>query len=173
MAPNPRLQDQRLQELYDQLPQIDCAGLCHDSCGPIQMSIRERTRIEGLAGEPITCGFGPSCSMLTTERKCSVYTIRPLICRLWGLMRSMPCPYGCRPERVVEDDEAMALLVAAEEIGGSAANRERDMVRQLALQRRVLGEEEIRLRARQAARKLAVRPRLDGRHHAARSIFED
>ncbi len=115
--PNHRRQDRELDALYAQLPAIACQGLCHDSCGPIDMSVRERARIIERAG-PVTCGPGASCSMLTAQRRCGVYDIRPTICRLWGLMRALRCPYGCEPQRWLSDAEAVALIVEADRIGG-------------------------------------------------------
>jgi len=38
-----------------------------------------------------------------------------MICRLWGLTKSMACPFGCVPERWLTEDEAHALLAKAEE----------------------------------------------------------
>lgn len=120
MAPNPRRLDARLQsEVYDKIPAIDCQGLCHDSCGPIGLTVRERQRIERAAGKPLTCGAGASCSMLTPDRRCGVYDLRPLICRLWGVVETLPCPYGCRPERYLSAKEGMELTLLADKIGGS------------------------------------------------------
>lgn len=118
MAPNPRRQDEKLDALYAELPSIPCRGFCSDSCGPIQMSIRERERIERPHGK-VECGLGPSCSMLTPDRKCGVYDIRPLICRLWGLTESMQCPYGCKPDRLLTDEEGFDFLRRSIEIGGA------------------------------------------------------
>jgi Fe-S-cluster containining protein len=106
-----------MDALYAQLPSLACQGLCHDSCGPVDMSVRERARIIERAG-PVTCGPGASCSMLTAERRCGVYDIRPMICRLWGLLRGLRCPYGCEPERWLTDAEACAFIVGADRIGG-------------------------------------------------------
>lgn len=132
MAPNPRRQDERLQALYDTLPTIRCQGLCHDSCGPIDMSVRERVRIESAHG-PITCGAGASCSMLDEQRRCRAYDIRPLICRLWGIIDSMPCPYGCVPEpRYLTREEGFSLIAAADLIGGEPRGREALLRRQIA-----------------------------------------
>lgn len=172
MAPNPRRQDEQLQALYDEIPEIECAGYCHDSCGPIQTTVRERVRMEESAGRVLTCGIGPSCSMLTPERTCSVYSIRPLICRLWGVTRSMQCPYGCKPARLLEDDEAMMMFVRADSIGGTPVGRARDLERQLSEQVKALGEQETCLRVRNIMRQTAVRPSIDGRHKLSRSIFE-
>lgn len=117
--PNHRRQDRELDALYETLPKLECQGFCHDSCGPIEMSVREQARIVERARKPITCGKGASCSMLTEDRRCSVYEIRPMVCRLWGLVRSMACPYGCRPEGgLLSDAEGMRLLTEAMRLGG-------------------------------------------------------
>jgi Fe-S-cluster containining protein len=110
--------------------------------------------------------------MLTADRQCGVYEIRPLICRLWGLTRSMPCPYGCRPERVIEDDEAFLMIMRADRIGGLPSGREERIAQDIEKQMRWLGEEEMRRRARTIARHTIVRPSVDGRHKLAKSIFE-
>lgn len=123
MAPNPRRQDARLEAIYAQLPKMKCRGLCSDACGPIEMSVRERQRIEAQAGA-ITCGLGASCSMLTEDRRCSVYEIRPLICRIWGLTRTMRCHYGCRPERWLTEEEAARMIAEVDVVGGHPGGRE-------------------------------------------------
>jgi Fe-S-cluster containining protein len=118
--PNARKQDRQLDALYDSLPAMRCQGHCSDACGPIAMSVRERARIIERARAPVTCGAHATCSMLTPERRCSVYDIRPMICRLWGLVRSMKCPYGCRPEGGwLPDSEGIRLLAEADRIGES------------------------------------------------------
>ena len=54
-------------------------------------------------------------ALLNERGECSVHAIRPMICRLWGLTKSMACPFGCVPERWLTEDEAHALLAKAEE----------------------------------------------------------
>lgn len=116
--PNHRRQDRELDALYASLPKMECRGFCHDSCGPIDMSVRERARIEERAGA-ITCA-NQTCSMLTAERRCAVYELRPMVCRLWGLSKRMSCPYGCEPEGgFLSDREAIRAMLEAERIGGS------------------------------------------------------
>ena len=57
--------------------------------------------------------------MLTADRRCAVYEVRPMICRLWGLVERMPCPFGCRPEGgLLSDEEGARLLREANRIGG-------------------------------------------------------
>lgn len=167
MAPNPRRQDERLEALYATLPALACQGLCSDSCGPIEMSVRERDRIERAAGQKVTCGAGASCSMLTADRRCGVYDLRPLLCRMWGVVESLACPYGCVPEGGwLPDEDGYRLLVKADEIGG-AVNRDE-------LRRRVEGlralaalPTETRQRmARDVAQAVVARPSLAGRRGA-------
>lgn len=57
--------------------------------------------------------------MLTDEGRCSVYDVRPMVCRLWGLVPSMRCPYGCKPEGgYLSEREGMRMLLEANAIGG-------------------------------------------------------
>ena len=145
--PNPRKQDRELDALYATLPTMACQGYCHDSCGPIDPAVRETARIVERARKPLTCGEYATCSMLTPERKCGVYDIRPMICRLWGLVQSMPCPYGCRPEDgLLPDDEGVRLLVESERIGGSPKGDR--AVRMMTKMIAVLSNEELRTRGR-------------------------
>jgi hypothetical protein len=126
--PNHRRQDRELDALYATLPKLDCQGYCFDSCGPIETSIRERARIIERARKPLTCNKGADglCSMLTDDHRCSIYDIRPMICRLWGLIERMPCPYGCRPEGgLLDDREGLKLILEADRIGGKPGAEER------------------------------------------------
>jgi hypothetical protein len=161
MAPNPRRQDAKLQALYEQIPRIDCQGLCHDSCGPIETSIRERTRIEQESGKQLTCGVKASCTMLDKDRRCSVYAIRPMICRLWGVVESMPCPYGCKPERYLSDAESYRLIAEADLVGGDPGNRAERLTQRLLDE--VMGSPNFDQRAKDIARKVQTRPSLAGR----------
>ncbi|MDP4501036.1 YkgJ family cysteine cluster protein [Nonomuraea turcica] len=94
-----------LEALYVQVPDVGCKGLCQEACGPIDMHPYERARIRRAgvtiprpaeALERILAGEDYTCPALVDGR-CSVYEIRPLICRAWGASEAMPCPYGCRP----------------------------------------------------------------------------
>jgi uncharacterized protein len=87
-----------IDRIYARLPTIACRGKCQESCGPIYMSLR--------------------CPMLCRESgKCRVYDIRPVICRLWGLVESMLCPWGCRPARVLTDREGAVIIERVMRIG--------------------------------------------------------
>jgi Fe-S-cluster containining protein len=153
MSPTRSQMDTELQKLYDQIPAIpDCDGRCWTSCGPVGMSDRERQRIR-QAGVKITPAEQAMaridtfwCEALTSEKRCAVYELRPLSCRLWGAVEGMPCVYGCIPEGGrLSDAEGFRLVAESLRIGGgeqgfSATTEEiREIIEQEHM-RRALGE---------------------------------
>ncbi|WP_345485963.1 YkgJ family cysteine cluster protein, partial [Planotetraspora phitsanulokensis] len=118
--------DAQLQALYDQVPQPGCKGLCSDSCGPIGMNPRERQRIRerGVtiphhedALLQMAQGEDYSCPALK-DGQCSVYEVRPMLCRLWGAAEAMPCPHGCQPdEGLLSDTKGSVLLAQSLDVG--------------------------------------------------------
>ena len=69
-------------------------------------------------------GFDPyvdkkdgTCCLLNKENgECKVYNIRPMICRLWGLVEMMKCPHGCVPDKVLNNLLGFEFLFKADEI---------------------------------------------------------
>lgn len=119
--------DAALDELYTRIPKmLGCDGRCWISCGPADMSDRERARIRA-AGYRITPRAEAAmqaevywCEALTEDRRCAVYPLRPLICRIWGTSEDRKCPYGCVPDGgFLSAAKTDALLDEAERIGGS------------------------------------------------------
>jgi Fe-S-cluster containining protein len=119
-------QDQALQAIYDQIPALPaCDGRCWTTCGPIHMTTRERQRIRG-AGTRITPwqeavrqlpGFW--CEALSGDKRCQVYELRPVVCRLMGAVESLPCPYGCQPDPApLSDADGVRLLNEAALVSG-------------------------------------------------------
>ena len=107
-----------LEAIYRDLPTIACQGLCADSCGPIPLQDAEAARIEKRLRGPIP-PYRMRCPLLTLDGRCSVYGIRPLICRMWGVVESMPCVYGCKPDpRYLTNEEGYAILERAQAAGG-------------------------------------------------------
>lgn len=146
MAPNRR---RLLDALYAQVPGIDCRGLCWGSCGPIEMSSAERRRIAAAgydippATPEMLAGDRPIyCPALGAGRRCAVYDIRPMICRLWGVSVDMPCMHGCRPGRYLTREESMGLLAAASDAAGDpyvSAGVDKSPAQFMALMRSPLG----------------------------------
>lgn len=105
------------------LPKLHCKGLCHQSCGPIAMSRAEYNTLRDIVGEKLQCEFWGdmamvtnfdrttlACPLLTVDKRCSVYEHRPMLCRIWGMVKAMKCPFGCRPSRWLSDAECLELL---------------------------------------------------------------
>ncbi len=94
--------DQQLEELYKLVSDVHCKGFCQLECRALAIGAVEYVRIRervGLAALKVRDARDPCrCPLLTKDGKCSVYDIRPLICRQWGGIQSMPCPFGCRPD---------------------------------------------------------------------------
>ena len=60
------------------------------------------------------------CEALGPDGRCQAYELRPLICRLWGAVDWLPCPWGCKPDGGwLPNDVALRLLLEATELGGS------------------------------------------------------
>lgn len=53
-----------------------------------------------------------TCPSLTASGRCAVYSVRPMICRVWGLVREMACPWGCVPDRWLSGREVQRLLAS-------------------------------------------------------------
>ena len=99
-----------LERIYARIPKLACRRKCQESCGPILCHAAEWARMKAATLVPID-QLAPdlTCPALLNGA-CSVYSVRPLICRLWGVVRAMACPWGCEPERWLTDAEADALF---------------------------------------------------------------
>lgn len=117
-----------VEQIYNLVPHLDCKGKCQESCGPIDMSDREKAIIKEFCEKNNIPYF--DIPPLTVERyirdlaktdkelvcpflkddKCSIYSVRPLICRLWGTIEAMPCLWGCKPTRYLNNKEGHQLL---------------------------------------------------------------
>jgi uncharacterized protein len=98
-----------LGQIYADVPTVNCRGKCQECCGPIIPGDAEVARI--IARHGSAPNFLPNlrCDKLLWGR-CTIYADRPLICRLWGAVKKMRCPFGCTPKRFLSDREAHALM---------------------------------------------------------------
>jgi Fe-S-cluster containining protein len=113
----------KLEAIYKKIPTIDCKGLCHGGCTIIVASKIERKRARArlhtdVFKDPkdvkkiisnIDTGNIPDCKALK-DKKCTIYNMRPAICRFYGVVEGMTCYFGCKPERLLTDREAGAIL---------------------------------------------------------------
>lgn len=119
---------QALDAIYRRIPEIACQRKCQEACGPILMSAAEWQRIKEHG--PVPRMVGMSCPILVNNNSaCGRYTLRPAICRLWGAVKRMRCPWGCKPKRWLSDDEAGEILVAVQRLSNhEIAGPARDLV---------------------------------------------
>lgn len=92
--------DKSLASIYASLPKLDCKGLCAADCCKVarMIPIEGEHLIEKYGRIPLPTEDNFNCSELTADKRCGIYEDRPLICRLWGMTKSMRCPHGCVPE---------------------------------------------------------------------------
>jgi len=112
----------KLEAIYKKIPDIDCKGLCYESCTIVPAAKIEIKRAKSRMGgknpfNPIAAIKGlqekvphvPSCAALK-DKKCSIYTARPAICRLYGVADGLDCPFGCQPKKKISKQEAYAIV---------------------------------------------------------------
>lgn len=116
-----------LRELYRRVPKVNCKRLCGHACRTlIDMSAVERERIETYTGQRLPewmhTVHNRVCPLLTPKGGCSVYGLRPMVCRVWGATDSpgMACPHGCTVEgEPLSSTEMQNLMLEALRVGGS------------------------------------------------------
>ncbi|MNG07205.1 Flagellin N-methylase [compost metagenome] len=92
---------QKIRTLRQQIPSFECVPGCHDCCGPVTTSTEEMSRLprktraeQDAAMDELNCvHLGPN--------GCTVYDERPLICRLFGTTKTLPCPNGRGPVELI------------------------------------------------------------------------
>jgi Fe-S-cluster containining protein len=91
-----------IADIYAQVPEVPCKGLCQQACGPIGCSGIEAQAIQDAGLDLPRSVYHPvqgeaTCSHLTLEGRCGIYAHRPLVCRLFGAVKKLACPHGCTP----------------------------------------------------------------------------
>lgn len=108
-----------LDAVYAALPKVECQKKCYAACGPISMTRAEAARIEAVAGFSLHGSLKHLlCPLLTRDGLCSVYELRPFICRLWGAAPTLPCDFGCKPDREMTPEEDQALWERYKRVAG-------------------------------------------------------
>lgn len=108
-----------LEELYARVPKLQCKQKCQSCCEPFRIGRAEWERIEQRTG-PLRVLDRKLCPMLDSAGRCTVYDIRPMLCRIWYCIQGdpdrPPCPHGCVPDRWLSKEEALDLLYQANAI---------------------------------------------------------
>jgi uncharacterized protein len=112
---------EKLTRIYEQVPEVHCKGLCYQNCSIIPVTEVEHAVIAKRHGSPPEA-IGIICDKLKNGR-CTIYADRPLICRLFGAVKGMRCPFGCTPKQFLSQRDAYKLLDECEAIKpGDAAD---------------------------------------------------
>lgn len=123
----PSAHEAALAQLYARLPRIRCRGLCQAQCMLVPMTplelhvladgeaipdvtVRDNIALLGSAEVGERSVIPRSCPLLTEDGRCSRYSKRPLVCRLWGFAVPMLCEHGCEAERVLTREEGFVYL---------------------------------------------------------------
>lgn len=124
--PKPITPSKELKAIWDKVPAMkNCQGKCQASCGPIPVSGEERELVERRSGKELDWNHETwRCNMLSKTGYCTVYSVRPLICRIWGATEKMPCVFGCEPERMLTQLETMELFKELEAVSGDKDSQE-------------------------------------------------
>ena len=94
-----------VNKIRKMLPTFTCKKGCTSCCG----SIMPMTKYEYDAIKEKKVALGVICPYIT-KTGCSIYTERPLICRMFGLVARMKCSHGCGSDVMLSDEQEFELL---------------------------------------------------------------
>lgn len=111
---------QKLKHLYRRLPRVQCQGKCQEACGPIACSTAEAEIMRRHSGRPLSFDARTGrCNYLNDGGRCSVYEVRPLVCRIFGASEKLPCIWGCKPTApLLSEKQEGQLFLLVLEVGG-------------------------------------------------------
>ena len=92
----------KMEDIYNNIPKVSCKH-CHDCCGPIiwfkteeilMKDYMKKHKIENIkfTSEEFKKN-DMKCPFLKNDR-CSIYQVRPIVCRLQGNTPDLPCRYN-------------------------------------------------------------------------------
>lgn len=107
-----------LEKIYARIPKIQCQRKCQNACGLIGGSPAEQSLVQSLTAgmrlgsvQIFPATKHPRCAFLTAEDgDCSIYGLRPLMCRLFGVIHDLQCRHGCIPERWLDHSEVQEII---------------------------------------------------------------
>ncbi len=104
-----------IEDIYNLIPSFICTEGCHECCQnfgvPSQTRV-EAERIKAFLREHarrIGQAHGTTCPYLN-ETGCSIYPVRPLICRLYGTSPNYRCKMDVAPLRMLHEDEEAEIF---------------------------------------------------------------
>lgn len=98
-----------VQRIHASVPACGCTGACWEQCQNIAATATEAAILERALRRPLHTRPARQgrvfiandqrglCPALDDTGRCSAYAARPLVCRLFGAVESLPCEHGCGP----------------------------------------------------------------------------
>jgi len=110
----------RLLRLYAQLPTFECVPGCSHCCGPTPCAPSETALIaQWLTQRGLAVLHSPLAVLPTTDGLtcvyagadgCSIYPVRPFMCRLYGSIPKLRCPLGRGPAEPLSESAEASLM---------------------------------------------------------------
>jgi hypothetical protein len=100
----------KIQDLYALIPEVPCLPGCTACCQAFGVPSRtkiETRRIKRYLNENgiiFKLAEGTACPYVS-DRGCTIYPVRPFICRLFGAAPNLQCHMGARPLTLLHEDE--------------------------------------------------------------------
>ena len=105
-----------IDDLYRLIPEFLCTPGCHECCRSFGVPSRtqvEEERIQSFMAEremAMGQARGTTCPYLVVGLGCSIYPVRPLICRVYGTSPNYRCTMGASPLRLLHEDEEAEIF---------------------------------------------------------------
>jgi Fe-S-cluster containining protein len=130
--------DRHLRLAYRDIPPVPCRTGCTDCCGPAPFSSAELARVEDLipadamlqkhrSGTVVVKVTRPMKCAFASDEGCTIYAMRPLVCRLFGAVKGEPrltCSFGCIAAKPLTKHDAAKRMVAVFKPDAEAEARE-------------------------------------------------
>lgn len=109
----------RLEKVYNQIPGSTCSLGCGECCGILFPSLAEIRNIKDWCSQhnrvykDFNMTVGEDCPYLGDNKSCTIYPVRPFLCRILGVSTALPCPLNkCKPSRMINHYQSSALYKA-------------------------------------------------------------
>ena len=107
--------EEKLRYWYSKIPDFNCVRRCTACCGPHPWAdVENRVIAKWLEKRGRKAKFNgamfDSC-LYIEDHQCSIYEVRPVMCRLFGVVDSpkLMCPHRSAKDRI-SDEEAREML---------------------------------------------------------------
>ena len=105
----------KLEGIYKQIPKSTCPPHCGKCCGILFPSLAELRNVKDWLStrnreyKDFLMTVGVDCPYLNEDKSCSIYPVRPYLCRVMGVS-DLHCPLNlCQPVKVLSHSESAAL----------------------------------------------------------------